>query len=75
MMPLSMANTGATWKVDAIKGKEDTRHHLENLGFVPGCTVSVVNLLGGNMIVKVKDTRVALNQSLAAKIWGEEVEA
>lgn len=72
-MPLSMAASGAEWKVNAIKGKAETRRFLESLGFVPGCVVSVVLERDGNLIVKVKEARIAISKVLASKIMGEEV--
>lgn len=71
--PLSVAPTGAEWLVHEVKGKSDTRRFLENLGFVPGSTVSVVTERDGNLIVKVKESRVAISKVLACKIMGEEV--
>ena len=53
MMPLSMINEGATGTVARVGGKEETRRFLENLGFVPGVSVTVISRLGGNMIVNV----------------------
>jgi ferrous iron transport protein A len=72
-MPLYLAATGADWKVNEVKGKADVRRHLENLGFVPGSTVSVVAERDGNLIVRVKDARIAISRALASKIMGEEV--
>lgn len=68
MMPLSMINEGATGTVARVGGKEDTRRFLENLGFVPGVSVTVISRLGGNMIVNVKDSRIAIGNDMANKI-------
>ena len=59
MMPLTVAGVGVASTIKKIGGKEETRKFLENLGFVVGGTVTVVSEIGGNMIVNVKDSRVA----------------
>lgn len=68
MMPLSMINEGATGTVARVGGKEETRRFLENLGFVPGVSVTVISRLGGNMIVNVKDSRIAISNDMTNKI-------
>ena len=68
MMPLTMMNTGEPNIIKKIGGKEETRRFLENLGFVTGATVTVVSEIGGNMIVNIKDTRVAIGKDMANKI-------
>lgn len=68
MMPLTMANTGEPLVIRKVGGKAETRQFLENLGFVTGGTVTVVSEIGGNMIVNVKDSRVAINREMANKI-------
>ena len=68
MMPLTFADTGADYVVKKIGGKLEVKKHLENLGFVVGTGVSVVNTIGGNVIVKVKECRVAISQEMAQKI-------
>jgi len=68
MMPLSLAELGEENTIKKIGGSADTRRHLENLGFVVGGTVSVVNSLAGNLIVNVKESRVAINQEMAKRI-------
>lgn len=68
MMPLSMINEGATGTVAKVGGKEETRRFLVNLGFVPGVSVTVISRLGGNMIVNVKDSRIAISNDMANKI-------
>lgn len=67
-MPLTMANTGEKNVIKKVGGKEDTRRFLENLGFVAGAAVTVVSAIQGNVIVNIKDSRVAINQDMAKKI-------
>lgn len=67
-MPLTMAPTGEPNVIKKIGGKEETRRFLENLGFVTGGMVTVVSEIGGNMIVNVKDSRVAIGKDMANKI-------
>ena len=67
-MPLTMAPTGEQNVIKKIGGKEETRRFLENLGFVTGGKVTVVSEIGGNMIVNVKDSRVAVGKDMANKI-------
>ena len=68
MMPLSLANTGEQNVVKRVGGKEDTRRFLENLGLVVGSTVTVVSEAQGNMIVNIKNSRVAIGKDMANKI-------
>lgn len=68
MMPLTMSNIGETKKVIKITGKDETRQFLEKLGFVVGSEITVVSEIAGNMIVNVKDTRVAIDKSMANRI-------
>ena len=68
MMPLTMANVGETNVIKKIGGKEGTRRFLENLGFVVGGVVTVISEVGGNIIVNVKDSRVAIGKDMANKI-------
>ena len=68
MMPLGLAERGVNHIIIKIGGGEKTKSHLENLGFVQGSGVTVVNEFQGNLIVNVKDTRVALDKELAMKI-------
>ena len=67
-MPLSYANPGEESVIRKIGGSPEVKKHLENLGFVVGSTVTVVTTLNGNVIVKVKESRVAINDELARKI-------
>lgn len=64
-MPLGMIGTGEKRKIRKISGKDKTRRFLESLGFTPGAEVSIVSELGGNIIVNVKDSRVAIDSELA----------
>ena len=68
MRPLTMANVGETNVIKKIGGKEETRRFLENLGFVVGGVVTVISEVGGNIIVNVKDSRVAIGKDMANKI-------
>lgn len=67
-MPLTMAKTGEAQTIKKVGGSEETRRFLENLGFVTGAMVTVVSAISGNMIVNVKDSRIAVNQDMARKI-------
>lgn len=67
-MPLTMAKTGESNIIKKVGGKEETRRFLENLGFVIGGCVTVISETGGNMIVNVKESRVAINKEMANKI-------
>lgn len=67
-MPLSMLMSGETKTVVKINGKDDVRRFLENLGFVEGSEVTVISELGGNLIVSVKDSRVAIDKAMANRI-------
>lgn len=68
MMPLTMVKTGEENVIRKIGGKEETKRFLENLGFVAGGTVTVVSEVGGNLIVNVKDSRVAIGKDMANRI-------
>ena len=68
MIPLSLAETGKEQIIRKVGGNQETRLHLQNLGFVVGGNITVVNTLNGNVIVKVKESRIALNDELARKI-------
>lgn len=67
-MPLTMLNIGETGEIKRIGGNEETRRFLNNLGFVIGAEVSVVSAIGGNVIVNIKDSRVAINEDMAKRI-------
>ena len=68
MMPLTFATVGEENTIVKIGGKPEVKKHLENLGFVVGGTVKVVSAMGGNLIVNVKDSRVAIGKDMANKI-------
>ena len=67
-MPLTFASAGEENIIKKIGGTPEVKKHLENLGFVVGGKVTVVSTLGGNMIVNVKDARVAIDKEMANKI-------
>lgn len=68
MMPLVLADVGVENTIKKIGGSPEVKKHLENLGFVVGGAVTIINSLAGNVIVNVKDSRVAVNEELARKI-------
>ena len=68
MMPLTLMSPGEDAIIQRIGGKPEVRQHLENLGFVEGETIRVVSDISGNLIVQVKDARVAISKELAVKI-------
>lgn len=67
-MPLTYAKTGETNCIVRITGKDEIRRHLANLGFVEGAAVTVVSELAGNLILNVKNCRIALDKSMAGRI-------
>ena len=67
-MPLTMATMGEVNKIVKVGGNEETRRFLENLGFVAGTEITVVSSIGGNLIVNVKDCRIAVNEDMARHI-------
>lgn len=68
MMPLTLLEPGNAATVKKVGGLEDTKRFLENLGFTEGAEVTTVSTINGNMIVKIRDTRVAINMDMAKKI-------
>ena len=68
MMPLTLMSPGEDAIIQRIGGKPEVRQHLENLGFLVGGNVSVINTIGGNLIVNVKEARVAISREMAQKI-------
>ncbi len=68
MMPLTLAAVGEENIIRKIGGKPEVRAHLENLGFVGGGIVTVISTIGGNLIVSVKDSRIAISREMANKI-------
>ncbi|MCH5251367.1 MAG: ferrous iron transport protein A [Lachnospiraceae bacterium] len=67
-MPLTMAKIGEPNTIKKVGGKEETRKFLENLGFVTGGFVTVITEISGNLILNVKDSRVAIGRDMASKI-------
>ena len=67
-MPLTMASIGEANTIRKVGGNEETKRFLENLGFVAGAEIAVVSAIGGNVIVNIKDSRVAINQDMARHI-------
>lgn len=67
-MPLTMAGIGETNIIRRVGGNEETRRLLENLGFVAGAEVTVLSAIGGNVIVNIKDSRIAVNADMARHI-------
>ena len=67
-IPLSIVSAGEENVIKKVGGKEDTRRFLENLGFVAGGTVTVISEFDGNMIVNIKDSRVAIGKDMANRI-------
>ena len=68
MMPLIMADAGEENIIRRVGGSPEMKKHLEDLGFTVGGAVTVLNTIGGNLIVKIKESRVAINKEMAAKI-------
>lgn len=69
MMPLSMVNEGEPNVIVRVGGREETRRFLGNIGFVTGVSVTVISQTNGNLIVSVKDSRVAIGKDMANKIY------
>lgn len=68
MMPLALAEIGEENRIKKIGGRQEVKAHLENLGFVVGGAVTVINTIGGNVIVNVKESRIAVSREMAQKI-------
>ncbi len=68
MMPLSLADIGAEYTIKKIGGSPEVKKHLENLGFIVGGNVTVITTMGGNVIVNVKEARVAISEEMTRKI-------
>ncbi|MCD7785118.1 MAG: ferrous iron transport protein A [Oscillospiraceae bacterium] len=68
MIPLPMADVGEECVIKKVSGVPDVKSHLEDLGFVPGAVISIVTVMGGNVIVNIKDSRIAISEELARKI-------
>ena len=69
MMPLTMVEIGESVIIKKISGRDDTKRFLESLGFIVGSAVTIVSKFGQNFIINVKDTRVALDQMMAKRIF------
>ena len=68
MMPLILAAAGETNTIRKVSGNPEVKKHLEDLGFVVGGEVTVVSAIGGNLIVNVKESRIAISREMAGKI-------
>ena len=68
MMPLILAETGEEAVIQRVGGSPEMKKHLEDMGFVAGGVVTVLNTIGGNLIVKIKESRVAISKEMAGKI-------
>lgn len=68
MIPLTFVNVGEVNIIKKVGGMPETKKHLEDLGFVVGGSVTVINTIGGNLIVNVKEARVAISKEMAQKI-------
>lgn len=68
MMPLTLAGIGEVNTIRKVGGNEETRRFLENLGFLAGTKITVLSAIGGNVIVNVRDSRVAINADMARHI-------
>lgn len=68
MIPLPMADVGEEYVIKKVNGVPDVKSHLEDLGFVPGAVISIMTVMGGNVIVNIKDSRIAISEELARKI-------
>ena len=68
MMPLTLAEIGKENIVKRITGKQQVKSHLEYLGFVVGSPITVINTIGGNVIVNIKESRIAISREMAQKI-------
>lgn len=68
MMPLTLAEIGKENIVKRIIGKQQVKSHLEDLGFVVGSPITVINTIGGNVIVNIKESRIAISREMAQKI-------
>lgn len=68
MMPLILATAGETNTIRKVSGNPEVKKHLEDLGFVVGGEVTVVSAIGGNLIVNVKESRIAISREMAGKI-------
>ena len=68
MMPITMTKAGDSAIIKKINGKDDVKRHLETLGFTVGEAIIVINEMGGNLILNIKGSRVAINKTMANRI-------
>lgn len=68
-MPLTLVDIGESVIIKKISGRDDTKHFLESLGFIVGSEITIVSKFGQNFIINIKDTRVALDQTMAKHIF------
>lgn len=68
MLPLTFANINESNIIKKVGGNSETKRHLENLGFVPGTSISLITRMNGNVIVNIKGSRIAISEELARKI-------
>ena len=69
MMPLILTDTGEEAIIKRVGGSPEMKKHLEDMGFTAGSAVTVMNTIGGNLIVKIKESRVAISKEMAGKIF------
>ena len=69
MMPLTFAKAGDEVEIARVGGSQEVKKHLEDMGFVPGSSVKVVSVINGNLIVNVRESRVAISREMAQKIY------
>jgi len=68
MMPLTLAKVGESNSIKKVGGKVEVRQHLENMGFVVGTPVTVISAISGNIIVNIRESRIAISREMANKI-------
>ncbi|HAQ52112.1 MAG TPA: ferrous iron transport protein A [Lachnospiraceae bacterium] len=68
MMPLIYASPGEENIIKKVGGNPEVKRHLENLGITPGGSATLISIMGGNVIVKVKESRIAINEEMARKV-------
>ena len=68
MMPLTLAQTGEEQIIRKVGGSQELKQHLGDMGFVPGGSVTVVSAIGGNVIIRIKESRIAISREMAQKI-------
>ncbi len=67
-MPITLANQGEAMMIMRVGGSQEVKKHLADLGFVPGAEIKIITEIGGNLIVNVKESRVAISKEMAGKI-------